>query len=326
MTALTCTDTLVKPNTVAPIVPSQTPQFGQQNYPFSLQSSPMQEHMNFQQPSYAAHQDTPTWGYTPQPHSQHQQQSFERSSNVGYAPGPPSMHPERNTPPVAGPSESWQSDVNSNMPVSAFRSWPSDPAYSNIVPTAPAPQTTTPYHHNVDIDPSLRQAQVPQSSPSTGSWGHLAMPSATDPSSNVRYEQDQFAGPGPSAQFDGPVTYSPLSSTQHPTPFYQNSNYVQSSTPPPSIHPPSPRQSYTRTLVGPLSANACRLKDEHRKQGIFFLFQDLSVRTEGLLLSCIHCGSLSSWHAILRDIPFETASHECRGVSIHFMGMLRLLS
>ncbi|KAF9534673.1 velvet factor [Crepidotus variabilis] len=42
-----------------------------------------------------------------------------------------------------------------------------------------------------------------------------------------------------------------------------------------------PRQSYTRTLVGPLSANATRLLDEHRKAGIFFLFQDLSVRTEG---------------------------------------------
>jgi len=34
-------------------------------------------------------------------------------------------------------------------------------------------------------------------------------------------------------------------------------------------------------LVGPLSSNACRLMDEHRKWGIFFLFQDLSVRTEG---------------------------------------------
>ena len=52
--------------------------------------------------------------------------------------------------------------------------------------------------------------------------------------------------------------------------------------------------NYTRTLVGPLSANACRLLDEHRKEGIFFLFQDLSVRTEGLftvrsLVSCVHC-------------------------------------
>ncbi|KAG9088514.1 hypothetical protein FS749_002107 [Ceratobasidium sp. UAMH 11750] len=38
---------------------------------------------------------------------------------------------------------------------------------------------------------------------------------------------------------------------------------------------------YTRTLVGPLSANASRLVDAEDQPGIFFLFQDLSVRTEG---------------------------------------------
>ncbi|KAK0491322.1 velvet factor, partial [Armillaria novae-zelandiae] len=47
------------------------------------------------------------------------------------------------------------------------------------------------------------------------------------------------------------------------------------------VIPPLPRHTYTRTLVGPLSANATRLLDAHRKPGIFFLFQDLSVRTEG---------------------------------------------
>lgn len=49
----------------------------------------------------------------------------------------------------------------------------------------------------------------------------------------------------------------------------------------PSHYLPRQAAHYTRTLVGPLSANACRLQDEHRKEGIFFLFQDLSVRTEG---------------------------------------------
>ncbi|KAI0068580.1 hypothetical protein BV25DRAFT_1866564 [Artomyces pyxidatus] len=44
---------------------------------------------------------------------------------------------------------------------------------------------------------------------------------------------------------------------------------------------PLPGHAYTRTLVGPLSANACRLLDEHRRPGVFFLFQDLSIRTEG---------------------------------------------
>ena len=42
------------------------------------------------------------------------------------------------------------------------------------------------------------------------------------------------------------------------------------------------RHPYTRTLIGPLAANACRLADEHKKPGIFFLFQDLSIRTEGI--------------------------------------------
>lgn len=63
--------------------------------------------------------------------------------------------------------------------------------------------------------------------------------------------------------------------------FQQTQNYTRESTPPSTI-PPLPRHTYTRTLVGPLSANACRLLDEHRKPGIFFLFQDLSIRTEGV--------------------------------------------
>ena len=59
------------------------------------------------------------------------------------------------------------------------------------------------------------------------------------------------------------------------------SQYPQAPGAPAGALPTLPRHSYTRTLVGPLSANACRLLDEHRKPGIFFLFQDLSVRTEG---------------------------------------------
>lgn len=39
--------------------------------------------------------------------------------------------------------------------------------------------------------------------------------------------------------------------------------------------------NYTRTLVGPLTANAAKLYDDKKEFGIFFTFQDLSVRTEG---------------------------------------------
>lgn len=39
---------------------------------------------------------------------------------------------------------------------------------------------------------------------------------------------------------------------------------------------------YARTLIGPLAAGAQTLNDDNDEPGIFFLFQDLSVRTEGV--------------------------------------------
>ena len=66
---------------------------------------------------------------------------------------------------------------------------------------------------------------------------------------------------------------------------------------------PLPGHVYTRTLVGPLSANACRLLDEHRKPGVFFLFQDLSIRTEGTAYptnpNCAFCFCFLSWDEAL---------------------------
>jgi hypothetical protein len=109
------------------------------------------------------------------------------------------------------------------------------------------------------------------------------MPAASETPSQNRYGQDSFPVSAPPSQFDDTV-YASTPYTQHSphASYYPNSNYVNSPPPPPSTNLPNSRQSYTRTLVGPLSANACRLKDEHRKPGIFFLFQDLSVRTEGI--------------------------------------------
>lgn len=85
---------------------------------------------------------------------------------------------------------------------------------------------------------------------------------------------------------------------QAQTQYQQGPSYSKESTPPSTI-PPLPRHTYTRTLVGPLSANACRLLDEHRKPGIFFLFQDLSIRTEGMCASCDHM--IFSLHSLLSN-------------------------
>ncbi|KAI6130308.1 velvet factor-domain-containing protein [Pisolithus croceorrhizus] len=97
-----------------------------------------------------------------------------------------------------------------------------------------------------------------------------------------RYPQEPYSVAGQG--YDNPPVYSsPIHPNQSPQTTYYQHSYSQStssSSSPASAHS-LPRHTYTRTLVGPLSSNACRLLDEHRRPGIFFLFQDLSVRTEG---------------------------------------------
>lgn len=38
---------------------------------------------------------------------------------------------------------------------------------------------------------------------------------------------------------------------------------------------------FTRNLIGALSASAFRLHDQNHKFGIWFILQDLSIRTDG---------------------------------------------
>ncbi|KAF7290956.1 Velvet domain-containing protein [Mycena chlorophos] len=84
--------------------------------------------------------------------------------------------------------------------------------------------------------------------------------------------------------------YNPSPNTMAvPVPFFPTAaastttSYAQPTAPPPPTTTVlrASSSAYTRTLVGPLSSNGYRLLDEHRKPGVFFLFQDLSVRTEG---------------------------------------------
>jgi hypothetical protein len=51
---------------------------------------------------------------------------------------------------------------------------------------------------------------------------------------------------------------------------------------------------YTRNLIGSLSVNASKLEDDRKKLGLWFVLQDLSVRTEGvfrLKMSFVDVGS-----------------------------------
>jgi Velvet factor len=102
---------------------------------------------------------------------------------------------------------------------------------------------------------------------------------AIDPA--LRSGQDGYATSS-NNNGDQPVHVSGAPYPPPPVPSYPSAHSSSGTTTPQSTIPRN-LNTYTRTLVGPLSANACRLLDEHRKPGIFFLFQDLSVRTEGQL-------------------------------------------
>lgn len=266
---------------VAAIVPPQTSQFNTQGYAFPQQSSTsMLEPINFHNsPPYGTPPDTasPTWGYPSQ------SAQYQRASSAGFSQGLPSIHSfERTSTSGQSTTDSWQNEGNTNMAPSPYRAWPTESAYSAMDTAAPA-ATSSPAYNNASLDPSMRSSQV---SHQGNSWSHNSIPAATDSSPQSRYGQDSFPASASTPQFDGSVYGSPSYAhhTAHAS-YYPNSNYVHSTPPPPpppsTSNPLNHRQTYTRTLVGPLSANACRLKDEHRKPGIFFLFQDLSVRTEG---------------------------------------------
>lgn len=190
--------------------------------------------------------------------------------------GPQGSHtiqnqPLRNAPrsgiPAATTGEPWnsQSTYRTDADTSTFRTWPgAESSYQTSIHS----QATTVYNTH-DIDPSNRP------------YHPVAQPDGREYHQWNQPQQDSYA-----ANYDTSSLYgAPAYSQQSPqTPYYQG-NYAQSNTsssssPPAGSHP-LPRHVYTRTLVGPLSSNACRLLDEHQIPGIFFLFQDLSVRTEG---------------------------------------------
>ncbi|KAG6842059.1 hypothetical protein C0991_003585 [Blastosporella zonata] len=228
-----------------PSAPSQSPNFNGQTY-----FPPMPDTMNFASPSPygTTAPETPTWGYSGQ------SPSVDRNATY-----PPPILPSiasfartANSGSLASGSDSWPSEHEPEaLP---YRAWGADTAY----------QPTDNFHSQVD--PAIRGDVRDSSSWTQGSerYGHDVNPPPVD---------DSYPSPGYGQQAP-------------PPPQYYSPNFTaaaQTATPvqPLAPAPLPPRHTYTRTLIGPLSANACRLLDEHRKPGIFFLFQDLSVRTEG---------------------------------------------
>lgn len=75
-----------------------------------------------------------------------------------------------------------------------------------------------------------------------------------------------------------PSPYGPRYGSAYPSPYMQE--------PAPSgrggANGNQPSGMFTRNLIGSLAASAFRLSDDDGRVGIWFILQDLSVRTEGL--------------------------------------------
>ncbi len=87
----------------------------------------------------------------------------------------------------------------------------------------------------------------------------------------------------------------PYQQTSQQQAYYQQQGGQHSSGPPTptgfyqqSPVPTAPSGMFTRNLIGSLSASAFRLTDPDNKMGVWFILQDLSVRTEGTFRWAIH--------------------------------------
>lgn len=113
--------------------------------------------------------------------------------------------------------------------------------------------------------PQQNQTMYPQSQnlPPIFSGGN---PSPAFPAQDSRFAQSPFSAAATSA-----------TSPAYPIPFSAQSQ--------PAISWPQSQNSqgmYTRNLIGSLTVNAFTLKDDHDNLGVWFVLQDLSVRTEAV--------------------------------------------
>ncbi|PYH49918.1 velvet factor family protein [Aspergillus saccharolyticus JOP 1030-1] len=98
----------------------------------------------------------------------------------------------------------------------------------------------------------------------------------------------------PQLQYQNPYAANPQAQGYYP--YYQGGHM-----PPAAMSPSQPVAAgtggmFTRNLIGSLSASAFRLTDPENKIGVWFILQDLSVRTEGsfrLKMSFVNVGTQS---------------------------------
>lgn len=154
-------------------------------------------------------------------------------------------------------------------------------------------------------DPTLYPTPYP--SHEFMSFGNYFTPTYPTPPQNLSYPTASTSTSGRDATIPGPLSMMNPTTQLYEThdqhngaPSYVNENHNGTQTY--SNEPANGSQSFSnevqpfatvpypsseetldnaRTLIGPLAASAQTINDENDEPGIFFLFQDLSVRTEG---------------------------------------------
>ncbi|KAA1466573.1 hypothetical protein DENSPDRAFT_925963 [Dentipellis sp. KUC8613] len=264
----------------------------QSGYPFPPQATTLiQDQMGYQPVApYNPIPDSTGWAYGIQPSSPSTYPTIPSISRT-LATGAAASMNQATTPSVTA-TDPWPQpappppEEPENNP---YRTWSADPQYGTLEPLQPAPVPIASSSSNVLESPMRAPTQYPtvELRESTA-WPHPAPPPPEAYAATAGPSRQSIDGTSPAVPagpHNPPYDQSMYASAsyaqrQPPQPPYPQS-YAQSAPNPASTIPPLPRHTYTRTLVGPLSANACRLQDEHRKPGVFFLFQDLSIRTEG---------------------------------------------
>lgn len=136
-----------------------------------------------------------------------------------------------------------------------------------------APRNILVHHHASSLPVHPMQQGGPSGYPSD-EYAHCSGPSygnfAEGPGEN-EYRSGSGAQGSGSPGSGGPSSINPFDRPSQNSMAFGGSNFVQGQA-----------ESYTRNLVGAAVASASVLKDEQDKWCIFFVFQDISVRTEGV--------------------------------------------
>ncbi|KAH9943236.1 velvet factor-domain-containing protein [Epithele typhae] len=290
------------PNTSQYPQPSSTA-YSTQGYPFPPQAAPIPESNSFQ-PVHPyvppTESGAPSWGYPPSTAPVDRSQTYGPPSlpsihNINRTTSPVSAEPSApeygaSAQPAPGAGQDWQiqTPVREEQGGAVdYRTWPQQSAYPAPMDVPAAPSATTaatadPREGAYGTVAASASASAADAYPQQARYSQEpytpVQPSPTQAQAQAQAQQTQQAQQLDSSMYAS-ASYAQQQHQQAAQTYNQGPSYQEPT--PPSTIPPLPRHTYTRTLVGPLASNACRLLDEHRKPAIFFLFQDLSIRTEG---------------------------------------------